>query len=172
MIAFHEPVRIAVLALVAGCGRISFDPLTDGAPGGDDGPGVDGSGAACMGLGNPTCGTGGASINGMYTTSNTTVDLANTLAGSCGGADGNELAVQLTVLVAGTYEFSSEFSAFDSVIYVLDTDCGGSEMFCSQIPNQNESFSMSLSQGRQIVVVVDGASANECGTVNLTVTRL
>jgi hypothetical protein len=167
------------LVLVGACGRVNFDPLSDG---GSSGSGSDGGGSgsgdpdggmqnpqACMG-GTPSCTSTAGSLSqaGVYQAGNTTVQLGNGMSGTCGGATGNEFTIQLVALQAGEYRFSTNGSTFDTVLYVRDA-CNGTEIVCADTPNATELVTVTLAQAESVIAVVDGAG--ECGVFQFEARR-
>lgn len=177
-IASHAVMRLALaLVLVGGCGRVNFDPLSDGGGSGsgtntDGGSGsIDGGGGSrvCMG-GTPSCNStaGSLSLAGTYQAGNTTRTSGNGMAGTCGGATGNEFTVQLIALQAGTYQFSTAGSQFDTVLYIRDS-CTGTELLCADTPGGTEVVVLPMTQSQSIIVAIDGA--DECGVFQFTAQR-
>jgi hypothetical protein len=82
---------------------------------------------------------------------------ADLLSGSCGGAGAPEHACAFTAAVAGSYTFDTLGSSLDTILYVLDGNCGN-ELGCNdnQVPSLQSSVTRTLREGQTVVVVIDG----------------
>lgn len=163
-------MREALLLLVlAGCGRVGFNPLgeIDSGPG-DSGSGS-GSGSGCGAGPDHACSSSTLSLSNNTTGNggNDLIFFANNLTGSCGGAVGGDYGFTFIVLQAGDYEFTLTAS-FDSVLYALDgMTCAGAELACVDNPGTgDESITLSLAANQRINVVIDSASG--CGEFSLS----
>lgn len=78
--------------------------------------------------------------------------------GSCGGNGAPDMAYTLVAPTDGFYVFDTAGSSFDTVLYVLDGDCTGMELGCSDdaegFGSQSE-VSLVLAQDQVVTVVVD-----------------
>lgn len=82
-------------------------------------------------------------------------DGASHIFGSCGGA-GPEVAFTWTAPVAGDYQITTVGSSFDTVLYVLDGDCRGTELACDDdAVAPASSVHVDLAANQQIYIVVD-----------------
>lgn len=102
--------------------------------------------------------------------SGTTLGQANAASGSCGGEAAPDQAFGFTAAQAGTYTFSTNGSAFDTVLYVLDGEaCGGPELACDDDGGEStqSQVTVPLSEGQSVVVVVDGYDS-ESGAFTLS----
>lgn len=82
---------------------------------------------------------------------------------SCGGAAASEDLVYLwTAPTTGTYGFSLEGSAYDTVVYVKDAGC--TELVCNDDMIGLQSYAeLAVTAGAQYYVTVDGFSTGRCG---------
>ena len=88
----------------------------------------------------------------------TTQGASNVLGGSCGGADAPEQVFLYTAPRSGSYAIDTRGSTLDTVLYVLDGSCRGTELACDHGSVNGESgVVVTLTAGQQIAVVVDGA---------------
>ncbi len=82
----------------------------------------------------------------------------NDFAGSCGGANSNDIAFQWIAPFTDYFVFDTLGSSFDTSLYLLDGDCDGAELGCSD--NTDTLVSSRVvglyEEGQQVVVVVDG----------------
>ncbi|MBI4819989.1 MAG: DUF4215 domain-containing protein [Deltaproteobacteria bacterium] len=126
----------------------------------DDGNTTDGDGcsAACQLEG--ACPTGDlASALGAPVAGGNTSAMANLFAPTCATAgaagDGSYL---WTAPRDGTFVFDTAGSDFDTVLSVLDGNCGGAALACDDDsgPGTQSQLSVALSSGAQVTVVVDG----------------
>ncbi len=95
--------------------------------------------------------------------SGSTAGRANALSGaSCGGGGGApDYAYQWAAPSAGTYTIDTFGSSFDTVLYVRNASCGGTELACNDDAggtNQSQ-VAVTLAAGQTIVIVVDGYGA-------------
>lgn len=157
-------MRRALLALVllAGCGRVDFDPIGDG-DGGTGGSGGSGSGAVCGGSDN-SCfsNTVTLSAGSSGTSGSNLSNYTNNLQSICGGAGGADVGILFIALDAGTYEFTVN-AQFDTVLYALGGQtCDGDLMSCQNTTGASgEKTSLTLTVGERVVIVVDSGSG--CG---------
>ena len=107
------------------------------------------------------------------TVSDSTQDAIGARSASCGGSFAPERSYAFTADAPGVYTFDTFGSSFDTVLYLLDEDCDGRELACS---DDIESTSASgvvleLHAGQTVTVGVDGAPGQR-GPFDLTVGRL
>lgn len=94
------------------------------------------------------------------TPSNTTAGGSNFSAGSCGGFGSNDYSYTFTAAAQGLYDFSTAGSDFDTVLYLRDGGCLGSEIACSvSTMGSGSQITQSLAAGQTIVITVDGDGA-------------
>ena len=163
------------LWLVTGCGRIHFDARSDGRSG-DDGVVVDtlaDATLACGGAAAATCPPATAypiTTGGHVHVAGETGGFGDGRSGSCGGAGAAEFVVQLDIASFGFYNLSTAGSTFDTVIYVLDGDCAGAELDCTDAVtgSAGETLMLGLAHAGTFYVIVDGKPAT-CGHVELDV---
>lgn len=105
-----------------------------------------------------TCPNGdlGNTVPQTFMGSTATVD--NTFFGTCGGNSANDDALTFTAPAAGLYQIDTEGSSFDTVLYVLNGDCSGSQIGCSDDSSggTHSRVNVNLAAGQQIVIIVDG----------------
>jgi hypothetical protein len=92
-----------------------------------------------------------------------TTSGATTLAGSCGGDESADAAFSWTAPRDGTYRIHTGGSAYDTLLYVLDGTCTGTEIDCNDDAEksvQSELF-VTLRAGQTVVIVVDGFGGDE-----------
>lgn len=101
-----------------------------------------------------------------------TAPAGNDFDGSCGGANGPDLAFQWDVPFDGFYTLDTQGSTFDTVLYVLD-DCAGPELLCNDNVEGSVSSSIvgSFAQGDRVAVVIDG-NAGESGQAVLNINQV
>jgi hypothetical protein len=77
-------------------------------------------------------------------------------AGSCGGNGAPDHGYTVVAPADGYYVFDTFGSSFDTVLYVLDGDCGGTSLGCNDdaVGTQSE-VSVQLTAGDTVTVVVD-----------------
>jgi hypothetical protein len=84
--------------------------------------------------------------------------------GSCAQGAAAEYAVTFTAPHTGVFEFSTDGSSFNTVLYVLDGSCAGRELACNddaQAGTLSSWLAVSLESGQSVVVVVDGYEGQE-----------
>lgn len=177
--------RCLVVAELAGCGRVGFEPL-DGRGGNGDGNGSaagdaapsDSDGtppadaridAASIGCGtDPNCSSSSFALNaGSSGSANgSTAFFTDGTQGSCGTSGGGDYGARFMVMASGMYRFTLT-AAFDTLLYVLDgPDCSAPERTCADNPGvSGEEVVLSLTAGTSIVVIVDSNSG--CGNFSL-----
>lgn len=86
-----------------------------------------------------------------------TVGGESVFAGSCGGASAAEKTFLYTAPATGTYSIDTGGSAFDTVLYVREGSCSGTELACNDDANGVSSrVTVSLAAGERVAIVVDG----------------
>ncbi len=103
--------------------------------------------------------------------SGTTAGASNTMSGaSCGGGGTNapDATFLYTAPVTGTYVIDTFGSAFDTILYVRNATCSGTELACNDDANGTlqSQVTVNLTVGQSIVIVVDGYGTSS-GTYNL-----
>jgi hypothetical protein len=94
------------------------------------------------------------------TPSNTTIGGSNFSAGSCGGFGSNDYSYTFTAATQGIYAFDTAGSDFETVLYLRDGSCGGTELDCVvSTMGQGAHIDRSLVAGEQVVITVDGDGA-------------
>lgn len=77
--------------------------------------------------------------------------------GSCGGDGAPDVGYTFTAPAAGTYTFDTHGSQLDTVIYVLDGTCSGTELACDDDGDGSQSaLAVDLAADQTVTVVVDG----------------
>ncbi|MBX7080257.1 MAG: hypothetical protein K1X88_13765 [Nannocystaceae bacterium] len=80
--------------------------------------------------------------------------------GSCGGAGSPDAAYTFTAPADGVYTFDTAGSGLDTVLYVLDGTCSGTELGCNDDGAGSQSaLALPLVSGQTVTVVVDGNAA-------------
>ena len=105
-----------------------------------------------------------------------TTGLGDTFTPSCigmGGIGGEDTTVSFTAPAAGTYYFSTArpgTTVTDTVLYLLDADCMGAELACSDDALAAQSLvTVDLAANQTVVAVVDGYGATNSGSIELYV---
>ncbi len=103
-----------------------------------------------------------------------TMAEADDFAPTCMGRDGGrDIAFQFTAPDAGRYDISTVGSSFDTVLSVR-RDCGGAEIVCNDDARPGmetgSSLTVELAACETVILVVDGFSGGESGSVVLRVT--
>jgi hypothetical protein len=92
---------------------------------------------------------------------------------SCAGAGGSpDLAVVWTAPQNARYRFTTEGSAYDTVLTILNGSCAGPELACADDidgTNVASEASLSLTAGQTITVIIDGLNAQESGAFRLQI---
>ena len=114
----------------------------------------DGAVAACMAR------DLGSALGTAVATGNTDTGTTS-FAGGCGGDEAPESALTWTAPAAGAYTFSTEGTDFDTVLYVNDGACDGTELDCNDdSPDANgdlwSAVTVTLRSGQRVAVFVDG----------------
>jgi hypothetical protein len=106
-----------------------------------------------------------------FTVSDTTVGEDNAHAASCGGLASNDVSYTWTAPFEATFSFDTFGSAFDTVVYVLDGNCTGPEIACSNdtLAGTTSSTIAHLAAGEDAVIVVDGNGAEGNFDLNVSV---
>ena len=90
----------------------------------------------------------------------------NLIAGSCGGESGFEEIFTWVVPADGTYVMDTTDWYRDTVLYVLDGDCTGSELACNESPStsQRSVLSVTAQEGDELLIVVDTDGSDTTAT--------
>lgn len=137
----------------ADSGSVTADgapPPADAAPSAPDG------GAARDGGTNLACAD--LDLGDLLFFSFITAGSGNDLAGSCGGAGGEEIALGWTAPASGSYLVSTAGSDFDTVLYARLPDCRGREVACNDDVDPNTVSSaivLDVTAGETVVLVAD-----------------
>jgi hypothetical protein len=97
----------------------------------------------------------------------------STTRGSCGGS-GNEHLFVWTAPVGGKFQIDSEGTSFDSVLYVRNATCSGSEIACdddSGVSNASKVI-VRLQKDQTIVIALDSYGSLVAGTYQLQINAL
>lgn len=79
--------------------------------------------------------------------------------GSCGGAGSPDEEYVFTAPADGTYTFDTQDSTLDTVLYVLDGECMGTELACNDDGDGAQSVvQVDLVAGQTVTLVVDGTA--------------
>jgi hypothetical protein len=80
--------------------------------------------------------------------------------GSCGGDGSPDVGYTFTAPAAGSYTFDTHGSQLDTVIYVLDDECTGTELACNDDGDGLQSaLTVDLAADQTVTVIVDGNDA-------------
>lgn len=169
-------MRLALLLLTTGCGRLAFDPTTSDS-GNTDGGRDDGSGAVlddsgvdgavtCM----PTtfaCADGdlGSAVGAL--TSGSTTGENDDWTGTCGGNTELDVAFRWMAPTTGRWVIDTGGSSFDTILYARDS-CAGAELDCNDddlVGGTASVLTMDLAACQELLLVVD--SAIGAGAYNL-----
>jgi hypothetical protein len=92
------------------------------------------------------------------------------IGGSCGGDGAPESVFTWTAPADGNYDIDTFGSNFDTLLYVFDGTCGGTELGCNDDNMGTTSLvNVNLVAGQVIYIVVDGFGANFGNwTLNIT----
>jgi hypothetical protein len=94
--------------------------------------------------------------------------LGNDHDSSCGDGGGADAMYMFTAAAAGSYTFSTDGSAIDTILSVLD-DCGGVELGCNDDTVMLTSeVTLDLAAGQMVVLVVEGYGGEE-GAITLSI---
>ncbi|NOY26499.1 MAG: hypothetical protein GXP62_11555 [Oligoflexia bacterium] len=88
------------------------------------------------------------------------------------GTHGPDYGWTWTTPATTGYSFSTGGSTFNTVLAVLKTDCTGALLACNDdisVDNQASGVYLKLTEGEEIVLVVDGYDAYESGSIELHV---
>lgn len=103
---------------------------------------------------------------GEIATFDTTLRGDDTTAG-CFVTDHADVSVEWTAPAAGDYEFTADTAAADVFLYALDS-CGGTEVACET----ETSLTLTLTADETVILVVDGYTERDVGSVSLSVAAL
>jgi hypothetical protein len=94
-----------------------------------------------------------------FSISDSTVGQQSEFGSGCGGHGAPEMAYVLTAPADGFYVFDTFGSNYDTVLHVLDGECGGPVLACNDDDDQqppDSQVSVSLTAGQVVTVVADG----------------
>jgi hypothetical protein len=154
-------VRALLFVVVAGCGRIAFDPLSDGsAPAGDATLG-DGGGSGD----GPPIDAATACANAMTVQPLTPITVDTCATGldqldACGPANTREVIFKFTVPTSGGYNFRARDAGTQNV----SNSTGVLNAGCTAITNCPGIFSSTFTAGQVLYFVVE-ASSGTCATI-------
>lgn len=100
----------------------------------------------------------GSAVGPAVASGDTTMD-DDDLAGSCGGASGNDRILSFTAPEAGTFAFVVTGADYDPTLSLYG-DCLSGEIACSDDApgmGSNASLTLDMTQGQSVLLVVDGA---------------
>lgn len=103
------------------------------------------------------------SAMGTSVASGTTSGGGNDLSGSCGGSSAEDLAFTWTAPAADTYTFSTDGSAYDTILVVGEGTCAGlTELDCDDDSGESTQslLTATLAAGDVVVIDVDGYASN------------
>lgn len=105
-------------------------------------------------------------------TASATTDGLGIASGSCGGEEAPEAVFEWTAPAAGDYRFSTEGSAFDTVLHIHDGGCMDAELGCDDDGGTSTQsvLTLSLAANQTVSVVVDGYS-DSSGAFELAITE-
>lgn len=163
----HRLALVGWLVLVAGCGRIGFEPsgLVGDGGGGDPDGGASPLACADMDLG---------SALGPAVAVGSTVGKGNDYrCRSLGGS--SDVAFGWTAPAAGRYtiDLCASDPTWDSALDIRDGSCTGPELACSDEDDctlsLHERVTLMLAAQQHIVIIVDGADTGEQGLYQLAI---
>jgi hypothetical protein len=99
-----------------------------------------------------------------------TTGADNTVAATCGGFTSGDDTYSFTAPMDGLFVFDTFGSAYDTVLFVRDGDCGGSELACNDNQgffSQQSQVPITLATGQTVLVAVDGATGTGAYTLNV-----
>ena len=90
----------------------------------------------------------------------------NVLSGSCGGGSGNESVFSWTAPATGTYIMDTMEWYRDTVLYVYDDLCTGTELACNESPSTSARsvVSVDLQESQTVTVVIDTDGSDSTAT--------
>lgn len=96
----------------------------------------------------------------------------NDLGGSCGGSGSVDEALEWVAPESGTVTIDTFGTDFDTVLYVLEESCTGTELACNDdaidAPGFESQVTLDVTQGETLIIVVD-AWAGEQGPFELNI---
>lgn len=96
----------------------------------------------------------------------------NDLGGSCGGSGSVDEALEWVAPESGTVTIDTFGTEFDTVLYVLEGSCTGTELACNDdaidAPGFESKVTLDVTQGETLILVVD-AWAGEQGPFELNI---
>jgi len=106
----------------------------------------------------------------LGTSTGTTTGETNNRAASCGGSTSVDRTHVFTAPAEGTYTIDTIGSTFDTVLYILDTDCDGAEIACDDDSGGSSTSEVvvDLGMGQSVIIVVDAfGGADGAYTLNI-----
>lgn len=135
---------------------------------------VDGNGGAAgpftLGVGvlDGACPDGDLGDTVPVSVDGSTANGDNASTGSCGGLVGNDASYTFTAPADALYEFDTAGSAIDTVVYVRDASCDGSEIDCDWVAFGGQASAYAaLVTGQTVVVTVDSDGPAGAFTLNI-----
>ncbi|MBN2194187.1 MAG: hypothetical protein JW751_15325 [Polyangiaceae bacterium] len=102
-----------------------------------------------------------------------TLGQGNDSSGQCAPTSSEDVAYTFTAPVTGTYEFATSGSEFDTVLYLWDGGCDGTEFACNDDMTDLESEVRAyLGAGQVVGVVVDGYGPYSAGDYVLSIAQI
>lgn len=105
---------------------------------------------------------------------NTTEGLGNDRRGSCGGLAADEIH-RWTAPISGTYRFETTGTEFDTVLYIMTSCTGETELGCNDDTSAGtttSSLELELEADQSVIIVVDGWELGDDGHYILSISRL
>jgi len=91
------------------------------------------------------------------------------ISGQCGGSGPEDLFIY-TAEEDGIYLIDTFGSDFDTVLYILDDNCGGEELACNDdAMGLDSAVQVGLTNGQSVVIAVDGLGEGSSGAYTLNI---
>ena len=104
------------------------------------------------------------------TVTGTTSGSPNQFSGTCGGNLSAEKSYTWTAPSDGTYVFDTIGSSYDSVLYLRNGTCAGSEIACNDdAVGVDSQITLAMTTGQKVIIFVDGYNG-QGGNYNLHIT--
>ncbi|MFH1807867.1 MAG: vWA domain-containing protein [Pseudomonadota bacterium] len=94
--------------------------------------------------------------------------------GSCGGSSSAEAVFTWTAPSSASFTFSTEQNSYDTVLYIRDSSCTGSELGCNDNVSASvlsSTLTLYLYQDDIVTIFVDGKTASGPGSGYLSITQ-